>query len=54
MTPRKKITYIHNTNPNESTTETTTYYTSVEEFTTAMQRRKEKLYPHLETGIVEV
>jgi hypothetical protein len=54
MTPRKKITYIHNTNPNESTTETTTYYTSVEEFTTAMQRRKEKLYPHLETEIVDV
>ena len=54
MINRKKITYIHNTNPNESKTETTTYYTSVEEFTEAMQRRKEKLYPHLETEIVDV
>lgn len=55
MTPRKKITYIHNENPhNETKTETTTYYKSVEEFTESMGRRKENLYPHLEIEIVEV
>ena len=54
MINRKKITYIHNTNPNESMTETTTYYESVEEFIEAMKRRREKLYPHLETEIVDV
>ena len=54
MINRKKITYIHNTNPDHWRPETTTYYASVEEFTEAMQRRREKLYPHLETEFVDV
>ena len=54
MTKRKKITYKHNTDPNESKTTTTTYYESVEEFNEAMNRRKEKLYPHLQIEILSV
>jgi len=52
--PRKKITYIHNENPNESKTTTTTYFKTVEEFNQTMQKRKENLYPHLEIEIVDV
>ena len=54
MTKRKKITYKHNETAEQSKTTTTTYYESVEEFTEAMNRRKEKLYPHLQIEIVSV
>jgi len=54
MTKRKKITYKHNETAEQSKITTTTYYETVEEFNEAMNRRKEKLYPHLQVEIVSV
>ena len=54
MTNRKKITYIHNEQPDNPQTQTSTYFKSVEEFNETMQKRKENLYPHLEIEILDV